>query len=77
MLCVTLHDITGESFCRNWTSFGRVTLEKLPRSSQKLYFLLLQKPFKVYNLTMRNAIMMKLTSIMYLNCAFRLVKIGA
>ena len=61
-------------FCTNPTSFGGVILEKPPRSSQKLYFLLLGKHLKVYNLTTTNGIMMKLTSIMYLNDTFHLVK---
>ena len=62
------------NFCTNQISFGGVILEKPPRSSQKLYFLLLRKHLKVYNLTTRNGIMMKLTSIMYLNDTFHLVK---
>ena len=61
-------------FCTNPTSFGGVILEKPPRSSQKLYFLLLRKHLKVYNLTTRNGIMMKLTRIMYLNKTFHLAK---
>ena len=60
--------------CANRTSFGEVIVEKPPRSSQKLYFLLLRKHLKVYNLTTRNGIMMKLTRIMYLNDTFHLVK---
>ena len=56
------------------SSFGGVILEKPPRSSQKLYFLLLRKHLKVYNLTTRNGIMMKLTRIMYLYDTFHLVK---
>ena len=62
------------NFCRSHTSFGGVILEKPHRSSQKLYFLLLRKHLKVYDLTTRNGIMMKLTSIMYLNDTFHLVK---
>ena len=61
-------------FCTNPTSFGGVIVEKPPRSSQKLYFLLLRKHLKVYNLTTRNGIMMKLTRIMYLYETFYLTK---
>ena len=61
-------------FGTNPTSFGGVIVEKPPRSSQKLYFLLLRKHLKVYNLTTRNGIMMKLTRIMYLYDTFHLVK---
>ena len=52
------------------TSFGGVIVEKPPRSSQKLYFLLLRKHLKVSNLRTRNGIMMKLIRIMYLNKTF-------
>ena len=62
------------NFCTNPTSFRGVILEKPPRSSQKLYFLLLRKHLKVYNLTTRNGTMMKLTRIMYLNKTFHLPK---
>ena len=61
-------------FCTNLTSFGGVILEKPPRSSQKLHFLLLPKHLKVYNLTTRNGIMMKLTRIMYLYETFYMTK---
>ena len=61
-------------FWTNRTSFGWVILEKPPRSSQKLHFLLLGKHLKVYNLTTRNGIMMKLTRIMHLNGAFHFAK---
>ena len=54
----------------NWTSFGGAILEKL-------YFLLLAKPLKIYNLTTINAILMKLTTIMYLHQTFYWPKIGA
>ena len=48
--------------------------EKSPKNSQKLYSLLLQKPFKTYNLTTTNATLMKLTEIMYLNETSHLTK---
>ena len=72
MRSLALHQ--WRKFCTNPTSFGGVILEKPPRSSQKLHFLLLRKHLKVYNLTTRNGIMMKLTRIMYLNDTFHLVK---
>ena len=59
-----------ENFCTNRTSFGGVILEKPLRSSQKLYFLLLRKPLKTYNFIITNAILMKLTAIVYLNGTF-------
>ena len=42
---------------------GGVILEKPPRSSQKSNFLLLRKPLKIYNFTMTNARLMKLTTL--------------
>ena len=72
MLTLALHH--WWNFCTNPTSFGGVILEKPRRSSQKLYFLLLRKHLKVYNLTTRNGTMMKLTRIMYLNKTFHLPK---
>ena len=48
--------------------------EKPLRSSQKSNFLLLQIPFKIYNFITTNAILMKLTTIMYLNDTFYLTK---
>ena len=59
-------------FGTNPTSFGGVIVEKPPRSSQKLYFLLLWKHLKVYNLTTTNGIMMKPTTLMYLYETFYL-----
>ena len=53
-------------FCTKLTSFGEVILAKPPRSSQKSNFLLLRKPLKICNFTTTNAILMKLTTIMYL-----------
>ena len=41
-------------------------LEKPPRSSQKLYFLLLWKHLKTHNFTTTNAIVMKLMMIINL-----------
>ena len=65
MHCLALHPC--RNFCTNMTLFGGEILEKPPRSSQKLYFLLLQKPLKTHNFTTTNAILMKITTIIYLN----------
>ena len=61
-------------FGTNRTLFGGVIVEKPSRSSQKLHFLLLRKHLKAYNLTTRNGIIMKLTTIVYLYDTFHLVK---
>ena len=58
----------------NWTSFWGVMTEKPSRSSPNLYFLLLRKLLKIHTLTTTNAILMKLTTIMYLNETFYLTK---
>ena len=63
-----------EKFYTNWISFGEVMAQKPSRSSQKLYYLLLRKPLKVYNLITRNGITMKLNTIMYLDEAFHFEK---
>ena len=62
------------NFCRNRTWFGEVIHEKLSKGIQKLYFLLLWKPLKIYNLTTANATLMKRTIIMYLYETFHLTK---
>ena len=62
------------NFCRNRTWFGEVIHEELSKGIQKLYFLLLWKPLKIYNLTTANATLMKRTIIMYLYETFHLTK---
>ena len=62
------------NFCRNRTWFGEVIHEKLSRGCQKLYFRLLWKPLKIYNLITANATLMKRTTIMYLYETFHLTK---
>ena len=62
------------NFCRNRTWFGEVIHEELSKGIQKLYFLLLWKPLKIYNLTTANATLMKRTTIMYLYETFHLTK---
>ena len=51
--------------------------QKPPRSSQKLYFLLLWRTLKMHNLTSTNAILMNLTTIIILMRPFNWPKIGA
>ena len=61
-------------FQTNLTPFGGVIVKKDPRSSQKLYFLMLPKHLKVCNLTTTNGIMMKLSMIIYVYDPFHLAK---
>ena len=56
------------------TKFGLVIYPKLPKSSQKSHFLLVRQTLKIYNLTTTNAILMKLTRIVYLHETFHLPK---
>ena len=61
-------------FCTSRTWFGVVIFEKPPKSSQQSYFLLLRQTLKIHNLRTTNAILMKLTKIMYLHETFHLAK---
>ena len=61
-------------FQKNLTKLGGVMAKKLPRNSLKSNFLLLQKHLKIYNLETTNAILMKLTTIMYLHKTFDLAE---
>ena len=56
------------------TAFGEVIAQKPPKSTQKCYFLLVRETLKIYNLTTTNAILMKLTTIMYLHETYYLAK---
>ena len=59
---------------KNPTAFGGVMAKKPPRSSLKPNFQLLRKHLKTNNLPTSNAILMKLTTIMYLHETFHLAK---
>ena len=59
-------------FQKNLTAFAVVMAITPPRSSLKSNFLLLRNYLKVYNLATTNAILMKLTTIMYLHDTFHL-----
>ena len=72
ILCLVLHH--WWKFCANWTWFGLVIYQKPPKSSQKSYFLLVRETLKLHNLTITNAIPMKLTRILYLHENFYLPK---
>ena len=48
--------------------------KKSRKSTQKWYFLLVGKHSKIYNLATTNAILMRLTTIMYLHETFHFVK---
>ena len=48
--------------------------QKLPKTSHKSPFLLVQEALNIYNLTTINAIKMKLGTIVYLHQTFRLRK---
>ena len=62
------------TFQKNSTTFGGVMAKKPPRSSLKSNFLLLQKHLKINNLPTTYAILIKLTTIMYLHETFNLAK---
>ena len=59
-------------FCTNWNRLGGAIYEKLPKSGLQWYFSLLRKYLKIYNLATTDAILMKLTTIMYLHRGFNL-----
>ena len=61
-------------FQKNLTAFGGVMARKPSRSSLQWQFLLLRKHLKIHNLATTNAILMKLTTIMYLHETFHLAK---
>ena len=61
-------------FQKNLTSFGGVMAKKPPRSSLRSNFQLLQKHLKIYNLATTNAILMKLTTMVYPYETFLLAK---
>ena len=61
-------------FGNNQTSFGGVIPKKPPKSSLKSPFLVLEKHFKTHNFGTRNAMLMKLTTNMYLHETFHLAK---
>ena len=59
---------------KSLTRFGGVMAKKPPKSTQKWYFLLIGKHLKLNNLTTTNAILMKLTTLMYLHDTFHLAQ---
>ena len=61
-------------FEKNLAKFRVVMAEKSRNSTQKWYLLLLGKHLKIHNLATSNAILMKLTTIMYLHDTFHLAK---
>ena len=61
-------------FEKNLTKFRGVMAEKSRKSAQKWYFLLLGKHLKIHNLATSNAMLIKLTTIMYLHDTFNLTK---
>ena len=66
------------AFQKHRTAFGGVMAKNPPRISLKSNFLLLQKHLKINNVPTTNAILIKLTTIMYLHETFNLAKkIGA
>ena len=61
-------------FQKNLTGFGRVMGRKPLRSSLQWQFQLVGKHLIIYNLATTNAILMKLTTIIYLHETFHLAK---
>ena len=45
--CIILHVITGQNFKQNWQHFGEFWPKKIPKSSLKWQFLLIQKHLKI------------------------------
>ena len=69
-----LHCITGPNFKNNPTAFGGVISKKPSTSSLKSTFVVLRKHLKIHNVATTNAILMKLTTIMYLHDTFHSAK---
>ena len=61
-------------FQKNSTAFGGVIPKKPPKSSLKSTFLVLQKHLKIHNLATISAILIKLTTIIYLHDTFHLAE---
>ena len=70
--CVALHH--WSKFQSNLTQFGGVIPKKPPTSILKSTFLVLRKHLQINNLATTNAILMKLTTIMYLHDTFLLAR---
>ena len=70
--CYALHHLP--KFQTNATPFGGVILKTPPKSGLKSTFLVLRNHLKIYNFGTINAILMKLTTIMYLHKTFHLAK---
>ena len=72
MHSISLHCCS--KFEKNQTKFRGVMAKKSRKSTQKWYFLLVGKHLKIHNMATTNAILMKLTSIMYLHETFHLAQ---
>ena len=59
-----MRDYLCSKFQQNWTIFGDKWAQKNPKRGMDSA--LLQKYLKIYNLTITDATLMKLTTIMYL-----------
>ena len=72
IVCSAMHH--WSKFQKNLTTFGGVKLKNTPKSSLKSTFLVAWKHLKIHNSGTTNAILMKLTKIMYLHDTFHLAK---